>query len=80
MSIKYVDFFNKYDAFIRRSALETNLVTIFLIYAITHVIQYNILLSKNSEKIYFMEDIIADPKTFINEIGVGAGNKYKLEL
>ena len=27
-----------------------------------------------------MEDIIADPKTFINEIGVGAGNKYKLEL
>lgn len=80
MSLKYVELFKKYDDFIRRSGLDSDLVTLFLIYAVTHVLQYNILLSNNCEKLYFMEDIISDPKKFITEIGVGGDSNAPINL
>ena len=80
MCLKYVELFKKHDEIITRNNLNSDLVTIFLIYAITHVIQYNILLSNNCEKLFFMEDIISDPKKFIDEICIGGDSNAPIKL
>ena len=60
---------NQYAHMFNHIGLQSNMITCLMVYAINHVVSYNIEIAKYAEKIFFMEDIIRNPNSFAAETG-----------
>ena len=60
--------------------LPINMNTCFMLLAFSKVVNFNISLLQNTHKIFFMEDVIANPTSFANSIGATDNSKKKLKV
>lgn len=60
--------------------LPININTCFMLVAFSKVVNFNISLLQNTHKIFFMEDVIANPTSFANSIGATDNSKKKLKV
>ena len=51
-----------------------------MMYAYQHVSTYNYLLAENTQKIFFMEDIVLDPAGFYKKLGLHKESDIQLEM
>lgn len=70
----------KYGNVLKQFGLTVNMSSCLMFYAFQHVSTFNLVLVKNAPKIIFMEDIIANPKHFVETIGISRDRKIDLTV
>ena len=65
---------------LNRTNLPSNITSNLMIYAFKHIMDYNVLLAKHCEKIFFMEDVISDPSTFYQNLELLNRDNFTLSL
>ena len=73
-------YLNKDHELLKQIGLPINMDTCFMLLAFSRVVNFNILLLQNTHKIFFMEDVIANPTSFANSIGATDNRKKKLKV
>jgi hypothetical protein len=64
----------------KQMGLPSNMNTCLMLYAFQHVVNFNIKLAQNTQKLFFMEDIIEDPMSFAMKIGATEIQDFSLKI
>ena len=65
---------------LNEQGIPSNFQHCFMIYAMQHVLQFNLELGLNSQKIFFMEEIVKDPNSFALELRLIEEKKPSLKV
>ena len=71
---------NKQGNLLKQIGLPVNMNTCLMLYAFNNVAKFNLSLIKFAHKIFFMEDIIANPARFRELIGISTDSKIDLKV
>ena len=73
-------YLNSDHELLKQIGLPKNMDTCCMLLAFSRVVNSNISLLQNTHKIFFMEDVIANPTSFANSIGATDNSKKKLKV
>ena len=65
---------------LKQIGLPVNMKTCLMLYAFNHVLKFNLELYSHTSKILFMEDIIANPRKFLNLIGISSSFEKSIKI
>ena len=80
MTVDYEEFQKEYNELLTQIGLPKNMNTIWMLWSYIYVTGYNINLSKHAQKIFFMEDVLANVNSFAIEVGATTNNKLSLSV
>ena len=80
MTIHLIEIQKKYNKLLTQIGLSTNMNTCLMLWSYLHVINYNLNLSKHAQKLFFMEDALANGTSFAVKVGATTNNKFSLSV
>ena len=80
ITINLIEIQKKYNGVLKQIGLSTNMNTCLMLWSYIYVFEYNLNLSKHAQKLFFMEDALANGTSFAVKLGATTNKKFSLSV